>query len=106
MGRKTSVYLSDDDIERIRRLGSPPLGELIRAGLAVLESGWPAQAEDDSHGCDGGPAHTVNDSQPQHGGPAHARYDSQSRYGGPAQARYGGQEGPGGPAHDSDDDQS
>ena len=38
MGRKTSIYLNDDDLERIRAAGNPPIPELIRAGLTALEN--------------------------------------------------------------------
>lgn len=56
MGRKTSVYLSDEDLERIRAAGYPPIIELIRAGLSKLEQ-WPAQQCAGSQGEHGGPAH-------------------------------------------------
>ena len=39
MGKRTSVYLSSDDLERVRSLGDPPLGEVFRAGLDLLEGG-------------------------------------------------------------------
>jgi len=70
MGRKTSLYLTARDLDRIRALGFPPLGEVLRAGLAVLEQAWPAQAGDDSQRIYGGPAQTSNDSQSSDGGPA------------------------------------
>ena len=68
MGRRTSVYLTRNDLARIRALGFPPLGEVIRAGLAVLEN-WPAHRSDDSQQDNGGPAQTGSDSQSPDGGP-------------------------------------
>jgi hypothetical protein len=41
MAKKTSVYLTDEDQARITALGFPPLGEVLRAGLAVLEQASP-----------------------------------------------------------------
>jgi hypothetical protein len=89
MGRRTSIYLTDEDLERVRALGFPPLGEVFRAGLAAAEeaAGRPAQTANDSHVPNGGPAHISNDSQQRHGGPAHPSYESHRSHGGPAQAR-------------------
>lgn len=47
MGRRTSIYLTATDMARIRAVGDPPLSELLRAGLAVLEAAGPGQAADD-----------------------------------------------------------
>jgi hypothetical protein len=76
MGRRTSVYLTGEDLERVRALGFPPLGEVLRAGLAVLEASGPAQGSNDSQCCDGGPAQTTSDNHAGYGGPAQLPYDS------------------------------
>jgi hypothetical protein len=58
MGRRTSIYLTDEDLARLIALGFPPIGEVFRAGLAAAEQAGLVAAEQAA-----GPAQAADDSQ-------------------------------------------
>jgi hypothetical protein len=42
-GRRTSIYLTPQDVRRLAALGEPKLADVMRAGLEALEQGTTGQ---------------------------------------------------------------